>query len=70
MTLTQLPVAFWAGRSENSAPVPAPIASDGTLDGNVQLGNIVNVVSFGIGPDGALYALSVGRGTLYRIDAA
>ena len=27
VTLTQLPVAFWAGRTENSLPVPAPIVS-------------------------------------------
>ncbi len=26
-TLTQLPVAFWAGSSENSEPVPAPMLS-------------------------------------------
>src|SRR5690606_17161449 len=25
VTLTQLPVAFWAGSTENSLPVPAPI---------------------------------------------
>ena len=53
-----------------SGYVTALHATGGVLDGTVQLGNIVNVVSFGIGPDGALYALSVGRGTLYRIDAA
>ena len=27
VTFTQLPVAFCAGSSENSAPVPAPIES-------------------------------------------
>ena len=53
-----------------SGHVTALHATNGVLDGNVPLGVVSNVVSFGIGADGELYVLSVGEGTLYRVDAA
>ena len=38
VTFTQLPVAFCAGSSENSAPVPAPMLSTVALNGLARIG--------------------------------
>ena len=53
-----------------SGLITAMRATDGVLDGQLQLGTLPAVSAISSGPDGELYVLSLGDGTVYRIDAA
>jgi len=53
-----------------SGIITALQATDGTLTGQVALGQIAGVSAICAGPDGELYVLSLGDGTVYRVDPA
>jgi len=53
-----------------SGLITALQATDGVLTGEVALGQLSNVSAICTGPDEELYVLSLGEGTVYRIDAA
>ena len=53
-----------------SGLITALHATDGVLDGQLQLGTLPAVSAVSSGPDGELYVLSLGEGIVYRLDAA